>query len=65
VTLRCWQCGVEPTGTVNVQTFTDPGPVYVATGWPPGNHEHAEHPPTPAELERDGHRSLRRILEDV
>lgn len=62
--MRCWQCGVEPTGTVNVQNFGDPGPVYVPTGWPPGDHQHAEHPPSPAELQQAGHRALRRILEE-
>ena len=62
--MRCWQCGAEPTGLADVRTFSDPEPVYLPTGWPPGDHEHAEHPPSPGELQQAGHRALRRILEE-
>ncbi|MER7331694.1 MULTISPECIES: hypothetical protein [unclassified Micromonospora] len=38
---------------------------YVPSGWPPADHEHAATPPTPEELVDQGHRILRRILEDA
>jgi hypothetical protein len=60
--VRCWQCGVEPTGTVDVRTFGDPGPVLLPTGWPPGDHEHAVRLPTPSELAERGDRAAARIL---
>ncbi len=63
--IRCWQCGIEPVAIEEIRTMADSRPVRVVVEWPPGDHEHAEHPPTPAELEREGYRSLRRILEDV
>lgn len=62
--LRCWQCGVEPTKAADVRTISDPGPVLIPAGWPPGDHEHAVHPPTPSELQAGGDRALARIVEE-
>lgn len=62
--LRCWQCGVEPEGVAEVTTLGQAEPQYVPTHWPASDHAHALRPPTPEELVEDGHRSLRRILED-
>lgn len=62
--LRCWHCGAEPTGTVDVRTFGDVGPVLIATGWPLGDHEHAVDPPTPVELRDGGDAALARIMKE-
>lgn len=64
-TPACWWCGVEPTDTVTIHTFGDTTVRVVPTGWPPADHRHALTPPTPEELVADGHRILRRILEDA
>jgi hypothetical protein len=59
--VKCWSCGVEPVELHDVQTLGDPEPVYLPI-WPHGgDHEHAERPPTPGELEQAGHEALRRI----
>lgn len=59
---RCWQCGAEPLGLVDVTTFGVAEPRYLPNGWPPGDHEHAVTPPTPGELARAGDAALARIL---
>lgn len=64
VTMRCWQCGVEPLDVIEVTTLSQAKPEYVPGRWPPGDHPHALRPPTPQELVDDGHQRLRRILED-
>ena len=61
MTIRCWQCGVEPE-MVDVRTPLDPGPVLIPGRWPDGDHQHAERPPSPTELVAEGHRILHRIL---
>jgi hypothetical protein len=69
----CWWCGVEPTEVVE-QTFDitvmeQVEPVqqikHSWVRWPQGDHEHAELPPSPAQLEQAGHEVLARILQDV
>lgn len=50
--MRCWQCGVKPAAVVEVTTFGDPEPTYMATSWPPGDHEHGAAPPSPESLKR-------------
>lgn len=60
--LRCWQCGTEPTGMVEVTAFGAAGPSYLPAGWPDGDHEHAARPPTPGELAQHGDRVAARIL---
>jgi hypothetical protein len=59
--VRCWQCGVEPEALYETTTLSDPAPTYLAN-WPRvGDHEHAEQPPTPGQLEQAGHEALMRI----
>jgi hypothetical protein len=59
--MRCWSCGVEPE-MVDVSTVTDAQPRYISGRWPTGDdHEHAERPPTPGQLEQAGHEALMRI----
>lgn len=60
--LRCWQCGVEPTDTVDVRTMADPEPVLIPAGWPPGDHEHAAEPPTPGQLLAAGAAAFDRLM---
>lgn len=60
--MRCWQCGVEPLGAIEVTTFGEAQPRYVADLWPPGDHEHAGNPPTPSELLARGDAALARVL---
>jgi hypothetical protein len=61
--MKCWQCGVEPFETFDIRTFGDPDAVYIAGSWPPAtDHEHAERPPTPAELAAGGDAALARVL---
>lgn len=60
--MRCWQCGVEPTGLVEVTTLGDQEPRYLPTGWPDSDHDHAEHPPSPTELQDSGDAALGRVL---
>jgi hypothetical protein len=59
--MRCWWCGVEPWDLHEITTMSDRGPRYLY-GWPTGgDHEHAEHKPTPGQLEQAGHEALMRI----
>lgn len=60
--IRCWQCGAAPTSLAEVTTIGDPEPVYLPAGWPPGDHEHAEQPPTPEQITDAAHDAGRRIL---
>ncbi|MFV2094840.1 DUF6221 family protein [Micromonospora sp. LOL_014] len=65
VTLKCWMCGVEPTGLAEVTSFGDLAGgrrVVVSTGWPDGDHDHEVIPPSPGELAERGDRAARRIL---
>jgi hypothetical protein len=63
--VRCWQCGVEPVALHDVTTLSDPEPQYLPN-WPPRtDHDHAERPPTPAELEQAGYLTLTRILREA
>jgi len=59
--IRCWQCGVEPHETFDVSTMESATVTEIAGRWPSGDHEHAQRPPTPAELEQAGHQALIRI----
>jgi hypothetical protein len=59
--VRCWLCGVEPEGIVETTGLGDAKRSFVPGHWPPGDHEHAERPPTPAQLEQAGHEALMRI----
>jgi hypothetical protein len=65
MSMRCWQCGVEPLETFDVGTLDSPTVREIPGRWPPGDHEHAERPPTAAELERAGHNALMRIRAEV
>lgn len=58
--MRCWFCGVEPLDVFEVTALGDAEPRFLAN-WPAGNHEHAERPPSPAQLEAAGHEALMRI----
>lgn len=62
--VRCWLCGASPDVFVAVKSMDSPDHVVVVR-WPVGDreHEHAERPPTPAELADQGHQALRRIME--
>jgi hypothetical protein len=59
--MKCWMCGVEPTGLAEITALNEVMPRFLPTGWPPGDHEHAVQPPTPGELEQAGHEALMRI----
>jgi hypothetical protein len=59
--VRCWLCGVEPLEVFETTAFGDAQPTCIAGRWPPGDHGHAERPPTPGELEQAGHEALMRI----
>jgi hypothetical protein len=62
--MRCWYCGVEPTGVVEVTSLDVGEPQYAPTGWPRAtDHEHAERAPTPGELLAAGARALDRVIE--
>lgn len=63
--LTCWWCGAEPAEVIELQAFGTGALLRRAVGWPPADHRHAVTPPTPEELVADGHRILRRILEDA
>lgn len=58
--MRCWLCGVEPVSLSDVTELQHAEPQYLPR-WPPGDHRHAERPPTPGELEQAGHVALMRI----
>lgn len=60
---RCWWCGVEPDAEYEIMQVESAQPVRIVYGWPPGDHEHTECPPSPAELADEGHRALLRIIE--
>jgi hypothetical protein len=62
MTLRCWQCGVEPDDTVEITTFGEDEPRLLPASWPPGDHPHAVNPPTPQQLREAGHAAMARIL---
>lgn len=63
--IRCWQCGVEPLGTVDVSTLGEgPGTHLIPTGWPPGDHEHAVFPPTPGALLAVGAEAFDRVMKE-
>lgn len=61
--IRCWQCGVEPTGVADVRTLSQTEPSYIPTGWPDGDHEHDTAPPTPGALLAAGSRAYDRVME--
>lgn len=61
--MNCWQCGVEPLEVHETTALGEAQPRCIAGRWPAGDHEHAERPPTPGELEQAGHKALRVILE--
>jgi hypothetical protein len=60
--LICWRCGVEPDDVVELVQFGGEK-LRVIPNWPPGDHPHAERPPSPAQLEQAGHVSLMRIVD--
>jgi hypothetical protein len=62
--MRCWQCGAEPLEVFDVTTLGDAEPRYMPGRWPPGDHEHAVTPPTPAEIAAAGDAALARIVEE-
>jgi hypothetical protein len=57
---RCWQCGVAPQDLIEVRQFG--GRTSFIPNWPPGDHRHAEEPPTPEQLLEQGAAALLRIL---
>jgi hypothetical protein len=59
--MRCWQCGVEPAGLVEITQMGEVEPRHLPTGWPRGDHPHAFDPPSPGELAEMGDRARRRI----
>jgi hypothetical protein len=61
-TVRCWWCGIEPE-LVEITSLQSAEPEYVVGKWPMpgGDHQHAERPPTPGQLEQAGHEALMRI----
>ncbi len=60
--LVCWWCGAEADDVVQVHQFGRP--VRAIPNWPfATDHQHAEDPPSPAQLERAGHAALMRIVE--
>jgi hypothetical protein len=61
--MRCWQCGVEPDEVLEVTRMGDAEPSFLPGRWPPGDHPHAERPPTPAELSAAGDAVMARMLE--
>ena len=61
--LHCWQCGVEPDETVEVQTFSGATRT-MATSWPDGDHQHSLTPPTPGELLAAGAHAYDRVIEE-
>jgi hypothetical protein len=60
--LRCWQCGVEPTGLAEVTLMEDPEPRYLPTGWPTGDHQHDLVAPTAGQLAAAGDAARQRML---
>lgn len=64
-TVRCWWCGVEPDSLIDITRLDQAEPAYIPN-WPPSttDHAHAEHPPTPGQLEQAGHEALMRVVLD-
>jgi hypothetical protein len=52
---------MEPVSLIDVTELQHAEPQYLPR-WPPGDHQHAERPPTPRELEQAGHEALMRIV---
>lgn len=48
--MRCWWCGAEPDGLVDVMVMESAQPIRQIPIWPQGDHIHAEKPPTPNDL---------------
>lgn len=59
--MRCWWCGVEPSGVIDITRFGDVEPRTFPV-WPAGDHDHAEKPPTPGELLAAGAKRFDRIM---
>lgn len=66
-TVRCWWCGTEPYSLIAVPRSAQSGPQrYRAGEWPSaGDHQHAERPPTPGQIEQAGREALMRIIDAV
>jgi hypothetical protein len=62
--VRCWWCGVEPDDVLEITTLGDETRRYLPV-WPPGDHDHAESPPTPGELLERGAWRFDRIMRIV
>lgn len=64
--MKCWLCGVEPLLEIDTTALNSPFNTKTAGRWPPATdgHQHAEQPPTPAQLEQAGHDTLMRIIRD-
>lgn len=60
--MRCWYCGVGPDAVFEITDFQDIEPRYLPN-WPRAatDHEHAERPPSPAQLEQAGHEVLLQV----
>jgi hypothetical protein len=48
VKASCWWCGIEPDELVEVRYFG--GAVRHIPNWPPGDHRHAQQPPSADQL---------------
>jgi hypothetical protein len=60
-TVHCWWCGVEPDSLMEITRFGLAEQEYLPN-WPPAtDHQHAERPPMPGQLEQAGHEALMRI----
>jgi hypothetical protein len=60
VVTACWWCGAEAE-VFELQAFGGRVDRFLGA-WPPAtDHEHAERPPTPGELQQAGHEALTRI----
>lgn len=59
--MRCWLCGAEPLEVFDASTMESATVQLIPGRWPTGDHEHAEAPPTPGQLEQAGHEALQRI----
>lgn len=59
--MNCWFCGIEPDRLVEITRLDSAAREYLPN-WPaPTDHQHAEHPPTSAQLEQAGHEALSRV----
>jgi hypothetical protein len=62
--IRCWLCGIEPRDMITFSNWN--GCRWSEPDWPYSeDHEHAERPPTPAELVAAGQRILDRIRTEI